>query len=149
MEGIMSKEEHFRKLEHMMHSAPIVALMGARAMISDGHAKITIDIKNDFFHAAGALHGAVYFLALDNAAFFAVNSRVEDVFVLTKSFEVKFIRPVSSGSIKALGRVTNESGKEFIAESVLYNSDNEVIARGSGSFVRGKTNLTPEIGYKY
>jgi acyl-coenzyme A thioesterase PaaI-like protein len=34
-------------------------------------------------HSIHAVHGSVYFKALDDAAFFAVNSLVEDVFVLT------------------------------------------------------------------
>ena len=36
----------------------------------------------------------------------------------------------------------------FFAEAVLYDEDGRGIARGSGTFVRGKTKLTGEIGYK-
>ncbi len=144
----MSMEKHFRKLENMMHSAPIVQLTGARVEISEGRAEMTIPVRKDFFHAAGALHGAVYFLALDNAAFFAVNSLVEDVFVLTINFNITLTRPVSSGVIKATGKVTNSTATHFFADSVLYDSENREIARGSGIFVRSKIKLTPEIGYK-
>ncbi|PKN77389.1 MAG: thioesterase, partial [Deltaproteobacteria bacterium HGW-Deltaproteobacteria-1] len=37
---------------------------------------------------------------------------------------------------------------QYFAESILYDEDNREIARGSGTFVRGKTKLTPEIGYQ-
>jgi len=65
----MLKNEHYRKLENMMHSAPIVKLVGARAEISQGQAEITLPVNRDLFHAAGALHGAMYFLALDSGFF--------------------------------------------------------------------------------
>ena len=141
------KNEHYRKLENLMHSAPIVKLVGARAEISRGQADITLPVNRELFHAAGALHGAMYFLALDNAAFFAVNSLVEDVFVLTVSFNVYLLRPVNQGVIKASGRVVNSTKTQYLAESVLYDTENREIARGSGVFVKGKAKLTPEIGY--
>lgn len=142
------KEEHFRKLENMMHDAPIVKLAGAHIRIGEGRSEITLPVREDLFHAAGALHGSMYFLALDNAAWFAVNSLVADVFVLTVSFNVYMIRPVDKGVVRAEGRVTNATRTQFFAEAVLYNEEGKEIARGSGTFVRGKTKLTPEIGYK-
>jgi uncharacterized protein (TIGR00369 family) len=144
----MIKNEHYRKLENLMHSAPIVKLAGARVEISHGQAEITLPVKQELFHAAGALHGAMYFLALDNAAFFAVNSLVEDVFVLTVSFNIYLLRPVDQGIIKAVGKVVNSTRTQYLAESVLYNEDNREIARGSGVFVKGRAKLTPEIGYE-
>ena len=130
-----------------MHSAPIVRLVGARVTIGEGHAEIELPVREDLFHAAGALHGAMYFLALDNAAFFAVNSLVEDAFVLTTSFNIYMLRPVSSGTVRAAGRVVSESRSQFVAESVLYDGEGRQIARGSGVFVKSKIALGPENGY--
>ena len=143
----MTKHEHYRKLENMMHSAPIVSLVGARVMIDEGRAQITLPVRKELFHAAGALHGAMYFLALDNAAFFAVNSLVEDVFVLTSTFNTYLLRPVSDGVARAVGRVVSASANQFVAESVLYDGEDRALARGSGVFVRSRIALTPEIGY--
>jgi uncharacterized protein (TIGR00369 family) len=140
-------KEHYRKLENMMHSAPIVNLVGARVSIEEGRAEIVLPVKQELFHAAGALHGSMYFLALDNAAFFAVNSLVEDVFVLTTVFNTYLIRPVSSGTIKAVGTVVSESKTQYIAESVLYDAEGREIARGSGVFVKSRIALRKEIGY--
>lgn len=143
----MKHEEHYRKLENMMHSAPIVDLVGARVSIAEGKAEITLPVKKELLHAAGALHGSMYFLAMDNAAFFAVNSLVDDVFVLTTTFNTYLLRPVSSGVVKAVGKVVSSTGSQFIAESILYDADKREIARGSGVFVKSKIALTPEIGY--
>ncbi len=144
----MLKNEHYRKLENMMHSAPIVKLVGARVEISHGQADITLPVRENLFHAAGALHGAMYFLALDNAAFFAVNSLVDDTFVLTVSFNIYLLRPIDKGMIKAIGKVVNSTKTQYFAEAILYDAEEREIARGSGVFVKGKIKLTPEIGYK-
>jgi acyl-coenzyme A thioesterase PaaI-like protein len=45
-------------------------------------------------------------------------------------------RPVSSGVIKVYGRVVNKNKSQYISEAVLYDSQNNEIARGNGIFVR-------------
>lgn len=130
-----------------MHSAPFVQLTGAKVSVKNGEAQITLPIRKDFFHAAGAMHGALYFMALDNAAFFAVNSLVEDVFVLTNSFTTYITRPVSEGTVMAIGKVVNQNNSQFIAESILYDSNDNEIARATGIFVKSKIPLSEQIGY--
>lgn len=131
-----------------MHSAPFIELTGLKAVVKKGQAEMILPVREEFFHAAGAMHGALYFLALDNAAFFAVNSLVEDVFVLTTSFTTYITRPVSEGTVKAIGKVVYQNKSQFIAESVLYDSNDNEIARANGVFVRSKIPLSEKLGYK-
>jgi uncharacterized protein (TIGR00369 family) len=144
----MPNATHFTKLENMMHSAPMMKLTGARACIKKGKAEITLPVRRKFFHAAGALHGSLYFLALDNAAFFAVNSLVEDVFVLTASLTTYLTRPVTEGTLKAVGKVVSRGRTQFIAESVLYDAEGREVGRANGIFVKSRTPLSGEIGYR-
>ena len=90
---------------------------------------------------------SVYFKMLDEAAFFAANSLEREVFVLTVSFTTYLTRPVSAGIMRAVGNVVNETRTQFIAESVVYNSQGNAIGRGNGLFVRGKHRLTDTPGY--
>jgi uncharacterized protein (TIGR00369 family) len=138
--------DHYPKLERMYLSAPINALYQPTIEISDGRATVEFAVRDDYFHAAGALHGAVYFKALDDSAFFAAASVVPDRFVLTVSFTVYFTRPVTVGKLTASGRVVSQTRNLVIAESVLRN-DNREVARGSGTFVPSRIELTPELGY--
>ena len=78
--------EHHRKLERMYAAAPINEYFKPRLRIGDGEAEIRIVVRDDFHHSAGAMHGVVYFKALDDSTFFAANSIVEDCFVLTAHF---------------------------------------------------------------
>lgn len=142
-------QDHFDKLERMYLSANINTMIfdTTTAMIAKGVAEIGLSIHQKYFHALGAIHGSVYFKLLDDAAFFAVNSMVTDVFVLTKSFDIEFKRPVTGGKLKAVGTILSSSDYSFIGKSELFNEDGKIVAHGSGEFVKSKVQLTPEIGY--
>ena len=144
------QEIHFKKLERMYLSAPVnnQIYTGITITISDQKAELTLKIEEKFFHAANAIHGSVYFKMLDDAAFFAVNSIIEDVFVYTVSFNVQLLRPVSSGIIKSIGELKFKSSNLFIADSTLLDENNKLVGRGSGNFMKSKIELTQEIGYK-
>ncbi|UCC14341.1 MAG: PaaI family thioesterase [Gammaproteobacteria bacterium] len=133
--------EHFRKLENMYHSAPVNSLYSPHLEVSRGKATLTMQAQEKFFHAAGALHGSVYFKALDDVAFFAVNSLVPEHFVVTVSFNLYLLRPVQAGVLRSEGFVTSETKNLFVADAVLYLDDDRVVARGSGSFVRSQVPL--------
>ena len=143
----MDHQLHYRKLENMYQSAPINEFYHPRMVVSEGASAIEIDIFKKHYHAAGAVHGSVYFKMLDDAAYFAANSLEFDVYVLTTSFTTYLTKPVSSGIIKAVGKVVNQNKSQFIAESIVYNSDDKEIGRGNGIFVRSKIPLSPDIGY--
>jgi len=98
------------------------------------------------YHAAHAAHGVVYFKVLDDAAFFAVQSLVTDVFVLTVQFTLYLLAPVVDGEIVASGKVVHESKRLFLAEATV-EAGGRTIARGNGSFMRSAIRLEPRIGY--
>jgi len=128
--------DHFRRLERMYHAAPINEYFAPKLHIPEaGVAELRIVIRPDFHHAARAAHGAVYFKALDDATFFAANSIVEDVFVLTVSFNLYLTRPVSEGEVVARGRVVSRSKRLYVAEGTLEDARGREIARGSGAFM--------------
>jgi uncharacterized protein (TIGR00369 family) len=143
-----ASDEHFRRLERMYGTAPINRFFAPALRVSAARAEITIEVRPDFFHAAHALHGSVYFKALDDAAFFAANSAVQDVFVLTVSFSVVLLRPVTEGTIFASGRLIHESRNLLVAESELTDGRQRTLARGTGTFMRSRTPLGPDVGYE-
>ena len=116
-------EEHFRKLERMYLKANLnTALYPSTIVrISEGSAEIGLEISENYFHALGAIHGSVYFKLLDDAAFFAASSVVHDVFVLTASFNIKFIRPVAEGRLKAIGNLISTGDDRYLAKSMYYS----------------------------
>jgi len=139
--------EHYRKLERMYSWAPINKYFGPALSIRGGEATVEIDIRQEFHHTAGAMHGAVYFKALDDATFFAANSLIDDVFVLTAKFEIEFLKPVVGGSIRAEGKVTTQTERRIHATGELFDENGTLIGRGKGEFARSKIQLTPSVKY--
>ena len=135
-------ESHWRRLERLYRGAPINEYFQPTIIVRDGEADVSIVVRPDFFHAADAMHGAVYFKLIDDAAFFAVASRVMDVFVLTAQLTVHFAKPVTSGRLTAYGKITREEGRHFNAEASILDDDGRVVGSGSGVFVRSKIPLS-------
>ncbi|MDA1265151.1 MAG: PaaI family thioesterase [Planctomycetota bacterium] len=144
----LAPEEHYRRLARVYLGSPTNEYYRPRIEISEGAAHLEIDVREDLYHAATAVHGSHYFKCLDDSAFFAVNSLVRDVFVLTATFTVHLMRPISSGTLVAEGRVVNASKRMFWAESVLRSSEGRQLARGNGTFMRSQIPLDERIGYR-
>ena len=140
-------DEHYRRLERMYRSAGINAYFRPDLFVAEGRAEVRMSLRPDFHHAAHAVHGSVYFKALDDAAFFAANSVVTDVFVLTVTFNVVLVRPVSAGTMTAFGRLVHRSKNLLVAESELRDEHDRALARGSGTFMRSTIQLDAAVGY--
>ncbi len=72
--------DHYHRLENLFQSAPLNQgiFAGSVMKVAKGQAEYKLDISEKYFHAAHAMHGAIYFKLLDDAAYNAAAS-----FVLT------------------------------------------------------------------
>lgn len=139
---------HFEGLIRMFHSAPIQELLeGAVISLEEGKATYQLQIKEEYFHAADALHGAIYFKLLDDSAYFAAATLEQEYFLLTKSYQINFKRPVQEDVLTAKGEVLSVSEKEIISKSTIYNSAGRVVADGQGIFVKSRKLLKEQSGY--
>lgn len=142
-------ELHWRALEGLYASAPVNALFDSQLVIQgEGRSRITFTIDPQFYHAAGAAHGTVYFKMLDDAAFYAANTLVTDKFLLTTSFNLHFSRPVKAGQVIAEGRWISGRRRVLVAESRLIDAEGEEIGRGTGTFMRSRIALSSLGGYR-
>lgn len=141
-------EDHFRALEHMYVSAPVNRQYDTDLTVEEGAATVVLDVSEEDFHAAGALHGHVLFKILDDAVFFAANSLVTDVFVLTAGVDVDLVRPVTGGTVTAEAEVVHPGRTRMLAEGEVRNEEGKLVARGSASILRSEVELGPEVGYE-
>jgi len=141
---------HFEKLEKMYLEANVQKMLfeTTTIKISEARAEVGLTIDEKYFHSLGAIHGAVYFKLLDDAAFFAVSSIVEDMFCLTTSFNVNLVRPANSGVITSVGELKFKSKNIFTAVATIFNEAGKEIAFGTGNFAKSKIPLSKEIGYE-
>ena len=142
--------KHFDSLRSMYLNANVNRQIydSTECKIEQGRAKISLVVSEKYFHALDAIHGSVYFKLLDDSAYFAAHSMVDDFFLLTTSFNTNITRPVDNGKITAIGSLRHQSKNLFFAESTLYNQEGKEIAFGSGHFTKSKIALSKNIGYK-
>jgi len=139
---------HFRALEHLYNSAPINDLFLSNLRVPEpGRSVIDFEVDERHFHAAGAVHGTVYFKMLDDAAFYAANTHVTDRFLLTTSFNMHLSKPIRGGRIVAEGRWVSGRRRVLVAESWLLDEDGDECGRGTGTFMRSRIALSGLPGY--
>ncbi len=147
-EASSGAERHWRALERLYASAPVNAKFASSLEVTgEGSARITFDITEDVFHAAGAAHGTLYFKMLDDAAFYAANTLVTDRFLLTTSFNLHFTKPVREGTVVAEGRWVSGKRRVFVAEARLVDAEGDEIGRGTGTFMKSRMALSGLPGY--
>jgi len=145
-----SMNDHFKKLENMYLSAPLNNEVYHQVSIKIGNNLTVIEqlCEPEFFHAAGTLHGSVYFKLLDDAAYFAANALVTDYFLFTTSFQIQIIRPVLGGMLRAEGKVIKPGSSVIIVESRLFDDRNKLVAIGQGQFMKSAVLLNEIKSYK-
>lgn len=142
------QQRHWRALEGLYASAPINAVFASKLEITgEGRSRITFDVTESVYHAAGAAHGTIYFKMLDDAAFYAANTLVTDRFLLTTSFNLHFTKPVREGKVVAEGRWISGKRRVFVAESRLIDEEGDEIGRGTGTFMKSHIPLSGLDGY--
>ena len=146
---LAGEEAHFRALETLYRSAPINSGFASELEIVEaGVAGISFEVEERHFHAAGAAHGTLYFKMMDDAAFYACNSRVSDRFLLTTAFNLMFTKPLRPGPAVAEGRWISGKRRVLIGESRLIDCEGEEAARGTGTFMRSNIALAGLDGYR-
>ncbi|MFT6053328.1 MAG: hypothetical protein ACJAS3_000030 [Roseivirga sp.] len=146
----MSKADHFRKLDALFQSAPLNQgiFKGSALEVEFEKATLRLAIGNQYFHAAEAMHGAIYFKLLDDSAYFAAASIEKTYFLLTKSYTVHFRRPVMEDTLTAIGKVIEVNEREIVASSEIFNRAGKLVANGKGVFVKGIKRLDELKGFE-
>ncbi|MFL6845288.1 MAG: PaaI family thioesterase [Allosphingosinicella sp.] len=140
---------HRRALESLYRRAPVNGLFESRIEIAEpGFARIRFEVRDELFHAAGAAHGTLYFKMMDDAAFYACNSLVSDRFLLTTAFNLLFTKPLRAGPATAEGRWVSGRRRVLIGEARLLDSEGELAASGTGTFMRSHIPLSGLPGYE-
>ena len=133
-------ENHCRHLDTVFSKAHINTRLypSAKLKTGEGTAEITLEIADSYHHGMHAVHGSVYFKLLDDAAYFAANSAVTDVFLVTTSFHIHMLRPVHKGTLYAKGTLRMKSRSLLIADAEIHDENGKEVAYGTGHFAKSR-----------
>jgi len=68
--------------------------------------------------------------------------------MLTSSFHIDFLRPVSKGHLRAEGKLISSGKNVYLAQSELYDHRNKLVAIGKGTFMKSKLSFNTIKGYE-
>jgi uncharacterized protein (TIGR00369 family) len=139
--------EHYAKLQRMYLNAEVNRYYAPEIRIDRGSCEISIQIRSDFFHSAGAIHGAVCFKSLDDSAYFAASSLDGKNHLVTTQFAIHFVRPVNRGILRSVGSVVYRTQRMTVAEAKAFDYKGRLVATGSGSFIPSQSILSESVGY--
>jgi uncharacterized protein (TIGR00369 family) len=138
-------DDHHRRLERIYHAAPTNRLTPAHMVVGHGEARLVMELGEEHRQAVGGLHGMVAFKVLDETAFYAANSLVDDVFLATSDMTVHFTAGAraEAGELRAEATVVSAGRSAYVVDAVAWTAGDEptVVARATGTFVRTKAPL--------
>lgn len=111
-------------------------LIGAKVVhAKDGHAIVEMEIEQKHLQAYGILHGGVLATLIDNGIGAAVHSMLtDDEASATVDLNIKFLKGISEGVLRAEGKVFKKGRSMVFAECSITDDKDQMIAWGSGTF---------------
>jgi acyl-coenzyme A thioesterase PaaI-like protein len=68
--------------------------------------------------------------------------------LLTATFSLTFLRPVSQGVFRAEGTSSYKSSRLVVSESKAFDYKNRLVAIGSGTLMPSQLPLDEKVGYR-
>lgn len=102
--------------------------------VEAGRAVITGKTSPDYCNPNGSIHGSWAAAVLDSCMGSSVHSMLpEGVGFTVVEFKIDFVRPVTvdTGTVKAEGKVVNVGKRVGIADGILRDSKDRILARGT------------------
>lgn len=132
----------------MYRSAPLhKSYEGIDILVEKEKATVLLEVNENHHHAGGSMHGSVYFKILDDAAYFSLQSIIQDYFIVTTQFNIQLFRPVISGQLKAIGKIDMMTKDLYSASSVLFDAKGRKLGQGNGQFMKSKVKLEEVDSY--
>lgn len=101
----------------------------------DGVCVIEVELEPRHMSVAGRAHGGVLFTMLDTAMGRAVITRLPPGRgCATVEAKINYLRPVQGGRIRAEGRALDLTRRTAYAEGTVFDEEDRVLARSSGTF---------------
>ena len=132
-EGILAFAEQF----------PFFRLMGLQVMdLAPGWSKTRLEHRPDLAQPAGILHGGVIASLIDTGIAHALmmTDRFQELrgqrgALVSVDLRVKFLRPVSGGSVSCEAKIVRLGRHLIHAEAVVTSDDGKEVARGDAIYM--------------
>lgn len=105
-------------------------------LMREDYSELEMEILEEHYNPVRIVHGGVYFTIADCAAGVAARSLGERYVTLNSSFN--FIRAVSKGKLRAIGKVLSRGGTICVVHTQVFDDAGALVADGTFTMYRMK-----------
>lgn len=129
---------------------PLAGTLGFRLVsIQPGEAVFELEVTHNHHNPMGTLHGGVLCTVADSAMGIAHQSTLQDgESSTTLELKINFLRPVWTGKLRAVGKITKGGRTISLAECEVFDEAERLVAKASstcmtlrGDQAEGRTGL--------
>lgn len=102
--------------------------------VTEQNGKIKLQFQQNFENVRKMLHGGIIMSMLDTVMGLTTRGKGYDE-VATIQMETRFIEPVKSGELTAIGEVLYIKNKTAIVKGEIYNEDGKIVAFSTATFL--------------
>ena len=117
--------------------APIGKQMGIRLIeASQGMVVAEMQTEDSLLNSLGTIQGGAISVLADVAMGLACGTMVEKGKTFsTLEFKINFIRPVTSGLLTAIGKVSHIGTRSCVSDCEIFNEEKKLVAKSSGTLL--------------
>ena len=124
------------ELEGWIDPSPFECLLGLRIEeAAEGHATLSLPFTVKLANGGGVMHGGALTTLADTAVAMAIKTLLPPGSdFATTDLTVKFVAPVTSGTVIAVARAVHKESRTYLGECELRGEQNQVYALFSSVF---------------
>lgn len=124
------------RLDSWIDTAPFEDLIGIDLLqVDQGRATLGCQARVKLAQGGGVVHGGALTTLADTAVAMAIKSLLPEGSVFaTTELQMKFLRPVRSGYLKAVAAVDGPQGRSFYGQADIFDADGSKVAEFTSTF---------------
>jgi uncharacterized protein (TIGR00369 family) len=133
----LTRTQH-RRIQKSLSSVPYIKLLGIELEhVGRGTATLVMPVRKDLTQNHGVVHGGAVASLIDSATAFAIIPLLAaKERVTTVDLTITYLRPVSSGKMKAVAKVIR-AGRRLIAVSAeVFDSEGTLTATALSTYIK-------------
>ena len=130
--------EQLRLIREKFETNPFPRSLGIDLdSIEPGHARLSLEIRQQHLQLAGNMHGGAIATLVDTAVAFAiVGASKPGARFTTIEMKVNYLRPISEGRVVADAKLIRDGRRIVVSDCDVFDSEGRLAAKGLVTYMR-------------
>jgi len=131
-------QAQLKRLEQALDSVPYAKLLGLELeSVGSGTATLALKVREELTQNQGIVHGGAVASLIDTATAFAILTVLAPKErVTTVDLTISYLRPVSSGRLRAVARVVRAGRRLFVVSAEVFDEDGTLASTALSTYIK-------------